>query len=88
MKVYLSVPESLGEVPHGQSRVKGSKALLGFTEFETTCTIELPVAYAGNTMAYYNAVWQGLGDAQVPYTLHWGQINNFTPERVRNMYGE
>ncbi|HST22923.1 MAG TPA: FAD-linked oxidase, partial [Blastocatellia bacterium] len=25
--------------------------------------------------------------AKIPYTLHWGQLNNFTPERVRNMYG-
>jgi len=67
--------------------VKASKALLAFTKFDTTCTIELPAAYAANTMDYYNAVWQRLEDAGIPYTLHWGQINNFTPERVRNMYG-
>lgn len=67
--------------------VKGSKALLAFTKFDTTCTIELPAAYGDRTMTYYNAVWEGLEDAGIPYTLHWGQINNFTPERVRNMYG-
>jgi hypothetical protein len=67
--------------------VKGSKALLAFTKFATTCAIELPAAYADRTMAYYNAVWQALERAGIPYTLHWGQINNFTPERVRNMYG-
>jgi hypothetical protein len=67
--------------------VKGSKALLAFTKFDTTCTIELPAAYAARTMAYYNAVWQALERASIPYTLHWGQINNFTPERVRTMYG-
>lgn len=67
--------------------VKGSPALLAFTKFATTCTIELPAAYADRTMAYYNAVWQALERAQIPYTLHWGQINNFTPERVRAMYG-
>ncbi|HKP85766.1 MAG TPA: FAD-binding protein [Blastocatellia bacterium] len=67
--------------------VKGSKALLAFTKFDTTCTIELPAAYADRTMSYYNAVWQALERANIPYTLHWGQINNFTPERVRNMYG-
>ena len=39
-------------------------------------------------MAYYNAVWEALENAGIPYTLHWGQINNFTPERVRNMYGD
>jgi hypothetical protein len=67
--------------------VKGSKALLAFTKFATTCTIELPAAYADRTMAYYHAVWKALEDAKIPYTLHWGQINNFTPERARNMYG-
>jgi len=67
--------------------VKGSKALLAFTKFDTTCTIELPAAFSDRTMSFYNAVWQGLENAGVPYTLHWGQINNFTPERVRKMYG-
>jgi hypothetical protein len=67
--------------------VKGSKALLAFTRFDTTCTIELPAAYGDRTIAYYNAVWQALEDAGIPYTLHWGQVNNFTPERIRNMYG-
>jgi hypothetical protein len=67
--------------------VKGSNALLAFTKFPTTCTIELPAAYADSTLAFYNAVWQGLDSAGIPYTLHWGQMNNFTPGRVRNMYG-
>lgn len=67
--------------------VKGSKAPLAFTRFATTCTIELPAAFADRTMNYYNAVWQALERANIPYTLHWGQLNNFTPERVRRMYG-
>jgi hypothetical protein len=67
--------------------VKKSQALLAFTKFDTTCTIEFPAAYAANTMAYYNAVWQAMEAAGIPYTLHWGQINNFTPARVRAMYG-
>ncbi|MFY9572758.1 MAG: FAD-binding protein [Blastocatellia bacterium] len=68
--------------------VKGSKALLAFTKFETTCTIELPAAHGDRTMAYYAAVWHALEKAGIPYTLHWGQINGFTPERVRTMYGD
>jgi hypothetical protein len=67
--------------------VKGSKALMAFTKFATTCTIELPAAYSDRTMNYYNAIWQALEQAKIPYTLHWGQINNFTADRVRNMYG-
>jgi hypothetical protein len=67
--------------------VKRSPALLAFTKFDTTCTIEFPAAFSANTIAYYNAVWQGLEAAGIPYTLHWGQMNNFTPARVQAMYG-
>jgi hypothetical protein len=28
-----------------------------------------------------------LDAAGIPYTLHWGQMNNFTPDRVGKMYG-
>jgi FAD/FMN-containing dehydrogenase len=67
--------------------VKGSKALMAFTKFDTTCAIELPAAYSDRTMNYYNAIWQTLEREKIPYTLHWGQINNFTADRVRDMYG-
>jgi hypothetical protein len=67
--------------------VKKSKALLAFTKFDTTCAIELPAAYADGTTAYYKAVWQGLKNEGIPFTLHWGQVNNFTPAGVRAMYG-
>jgi len=68
--------------------VKGSKALLAFTKFDTTCTIELPAAYADSTTAFYDGVWERLEAAGIPYTLHWGQMNNFTAQRVGNMFGE
>jgi len=68
--------------------VKGSKALLAFTKFDTTCTIELPAAYADSTTAFYDGVWERLEAAGIPYTMHWGQMNNFTAQRVRNMFGE
>ena len=67
--------------------VKGSRGLLAFARFPTTCTIELPAAFADGTTNYYQAVWSGLEAAGIPYTLHWGQMNNFTPDRVRAMYG-
>jgi hypothetical protein len=61
--------------------------VLAFTKFPTTCTIELPAAFAGGTTNYYQSVWNGLEAAGIPYTLHWGQLNNFTPDRIRTMYG-
>jgi hypothetical protein len=66
--------------------VKGSSALLAFTKYATTCAIELPAAFADDTTKYYAAVWKGFEDAGIPYTLHWGQLNNFNDVRVRKMY--
>ena len=68
--------------------VKGSSALLAFTKFATTCTIELPAAYSNDTQTYYAAAWNALDAAGIPFTLHWGQMNNFSPAGVRKMYGD
>jgi hypothetical protein len=68
--------------------VKGSSALLAFTKFATSCAIELPSAFSNRTTNYYTALWAALDAAGIPYTLHWGQMNNFTPARVRTMYGD
>jgi hypothetical protein len=67
--------------------VKGSQALMAFTKYPVTCAIELPAAFADSTLAYYDAVWNALEAAGIDYTLHWGQLNNFTPDRVSRMYG-
>ena len=88
LDLMLAAPEVRGYAGVLAFRyVKRSQALLAFTKFDITCTIELPGAYADRTLSYYNAVWQGLEDAGIPYTLHWGQMHNFTPARVRTMYG-
>jgi len=68
--------------------VKGSKALLAFTRYPMSCAIELPAAYSPLTMAYYERIWSDFERAGIPYTLHWGQMNNFTPSVVRRMYGD
>jgi hypothetical protein len=88
LDLMLAAPEVRGYAGVLAFRyVKRSRALLAFTKFDITCTIELPAAFADRTLSYYNAVWQGLEDAGIPYTLHWGQMHNFTPARVRTMYG-
>lgn len=68
--------------------VKQSRATLAFTRFPHTCTIELPGTFANRSEQFYARVWQELETAGIPYTLHWGQQNNFTPARVRKMYGD
>jgi hypothetical protein len=62
--------------------------MLGFTKFPTTCTIEFNAAHNDRTLAFYNRIWEALAANNIPYTLHWGQMNNFTPQLVQSMYGD
>jgi hypothetical protein len=68
--------------------VKQSTAMLGFTKFSTTCTIEFNAAHNDRTLAFYNRIWTELEANGISYTLHWGQMNNFTPQLVQAMYGD
>lgn len=68
--------------------VKGTKALLGFTKFDDTCVLEIDGLNTKKTREYVNAVWTKLEQDGIPFTMHWGKINDFlTKARVRNMYG-
>lgn len=69
--------------------VKGTKALLGFTRFDTTAVMEMDAVNTPETRAFFNKVWEALDVAGIPFTLHWGKYNSFlTPERVRERYGD
>lgn len=68
--------------------VKGTKALLGFTKFKTTCVMEIDGINTEKTKEYANKVWKKIEDAGIPFTMHWGKFNSYlTPARVKNMYG-
>jgi FAD/FMN-containing dehydrogenase len=68
--------------------VKGTTALLGYTKFDPTCTLEIDATDSPATRAYADAVWTNLEQAGIPFTMHWGKFNWFlTPARVRRMYG-
>jgi len=69
--------------------VKGSKALLAFTQFEpVTCVLELDGVQSAQTFIFYDAMWQSLEKAGIPYTFHWGKINSLNPARLQRMYGD
>lgn len=69
--------------------VKGTKALLGYTKFDPTCTLEIDAPDTAKTREYANAVWTRLEQAGIPFTMHWGKFNWFlTPARLQGMYGE
>lgn len=67
--------------------VKATSATLGFTKFPFTCVAEFDSFEAGSTWRFYNALWQALDDAGIPYTFHWGKVNNLNAEKIRKMYG-
>jgi FAD/FMN-containing dehydrogenase len=68
--------------------VKGSTALLGYTKFDPTCTLEIDATDSPATRAYVDLVWTRLEQAEIPFTMHWGKFNWFlTPARVQAMYG-
>ena len=65
----------------------GSDALLAFTKFETTCTIEMTGAGGRRTEKFYARAWAALDKAGIPYTQHWGKINNTTAANLRTRWG-
>lgn len=67
--------------------VKQTTATLGFTRFEHTCVMELDAAYSDKTYDFYTKVWKKLEDEGIPFTFHWGKVNEITPERMARMYG-
>ena len=68
--------------------IKKSPALLAFTRFPFTCVLELDGAFSDQTYAFYKETWRQLDAHGIPYTFHWGKVNEITPERVRRMYGD
>lgn len=69
--------------------VKNSKATLAFTRYAPlTCTIELPAVNSLTTQKLYREVFSSLDAANIPFTLHWGQEGDYSPERIHKMYGD
>ncbi len=69
--------------------VKNSNAKLAFTRFSPlTCTIELPGLNSSGTQNFYLKVFSSMDDAEIPFTLHWGQEGDFSARRLSKMYGE
>lgn len=66
--------------------VKKSGATLGFTKYDRTCIIELDGVESTVTKSFYEVVWSELEARNIPYTFHWGKINNLNPVKMKNMY--
>jgi hypothetical protein len=67
--------------------VRKSRALMAFTRFDPTCVLELDGVQSPQTYAFYEAMWNALEKANIPYTFHWGKMNGLNPARLQRMYG-
>src|SRR5690606_31685453 len=63
-------------------------ALMAFTRFAPTCVLELDGVQSPRTYSFYEAVWNALEAAGIPYTFHWGKMNSLNPARLQRMYGD
>jgi hypothetical protein len=66
--------------------VKGSKATFAFTKFDPTCIIELDGIESTVTRNFYEVCWNELETRNIPYTFHWGKINNLNETKLKKMY--
>jgi hypothetical protein len=74
--------------PMSMRFVAASCATLAFTHFgPISCCIELPGARMAWSDEFYRRVFSALDAANVPFALHWGQENDFCPERIQRSYG-
>jgi len=77
--------------------VKSSRATLAFTRSPNAaraaeasrivCTVETDALSTQGTMKAIPAFWAALDDANIPYTLHWGQKLREDPVWVQKAYG-
>ena len=67
--------------------VQKSPALLGFTRFNPTCVIDIDGVHTGPTLKVMEETRKLLDRDGIPYTEHWGKLNNLTPQRLRRSYG-
>jgi FAD binding domain len=69
--------------------VKSSPATLAFTRHPNhTCVFEIDGPKSQRTMTFYRRVWKSFDNASIPYTFHWGKMNNLNAQRVRARYGD
>ncbi len=68
--------------------IKKSKATLAFTRYDFTCILELDAAFSTATTKFYKLAWKKLEAEKIPFTFHWGKMNEYTPKRINDMYGK
>ena len=67
--------------------VKKTNATLGFTRFDHTCVFELDGVFSTETSRFFREIWRRLDEENIPYTTHWGKVNELDFEKINKMYG-
>jgi hypothetical protein len=68
--------------------VKATKATLGFTRFEpATAVIDVDCPQSNRQRELLHNLWLALEQAAIPFTFHWGKLNETDRDRIRRMYG-
>jgi len=67
--------------------VRKSDASIAFTRFDTTCMIEMTGAGGPQTLEFYDRAWSALESRRLPFTLHWGKVNNTSASNIRSRFG-
>ncbi len=90
LEVLERVNDDVGPAPvvFGCRFVRRSKGTLAFTRFKHTCAIGIDGVNSKRTDKYLNSAWRALRDAGIPYTEHWGKMNNLDAESLRLEYGD
>ncbi|MEM9592902.1 MAG: FAD-binding protein [Acidobacteriota bacterium] len=88
--VLARIVEDRVPVAVGLRYVKASRGTLAFTRHgPQTCVLEIDGPRSKGVLFSYRRIWRELEDAAIPFTFHWGKINDLhlQPSRLRRMYG-
>jgi len=89
VKILLDLVKNDKPMPGvvGIRYVKGTEATLGFTKFSTTCIFELDGVDTPLMHECYDLLLQKLNEQNIPFTLHWGKMNDYlNEETLQKMY--
>ena len=70
--------------------VKASRATLAFTSHgPQTCVLEVDGPRSRGVRSTYRRIWRDLRSSGIPFTFHWGKMNDLDrdPRHIREMYG-
>lgn len=69
--------------------VRASKGTLAFTAHSpTTCILEVDGPGSTRVSTLTQKIWDALDAAGIPYTFHWGKLNNLSAANVRKRFGD